>query len=457
MTVLQRFRQALSAFREPPRRSSKRAPYTFPMFVNGQPQWQMGDFAAYVAEGFDLNAVIYSAIMYKAKAIAKARLRAYTGDPENPERLPGNHPLAQLVARPNPSQSWLEFQQQRAVYLNVAGNSYTWLDRPARAALPTALYNLRPDRMLIIADRSSLKGFAYVPENGNAHIPFLAQDVMHVKFPNPDDPLEGLGYGLSPMAPLAQAGDVDNAVTGFLKLFMERGAIPSGLIKTKQPLDDDGVQRVKRRWAEQYGGYQNWTDIGVLDVDSEYQRLGMTFQEKGFDGLDARNESRMLGPFGVPPILIGTRFGLERSTFSNAEEARRTCWEDTLLPELDLFQADDEYYLRSDDGAFVAYDTSTIPALQKNVPQLVQAAKTLFDMGTPRDVAYAAVGLKVEPTAGGQQGYLPASLVPVADAEGAASEPPAMTSDADNATEDERDGGAAKRKRYPAPKARRFS
>lgn len=443
--LLQRFQQALSAFREAPRRASsvKKAPYAFPLFAaDGTAHWIMSDFMTYVREGFDLNSVIYSAVMFKAKAIARARLRAYSGDNDNPVRVEAAHPLAQLVARPNPSQSWLEFQQQREVFLNIAGNSYTWLDRPARNALPTALYNLRPDRMTIVPDTNGVKGFLYTPQSGSPRdrMPFLPQDVIHVKFPNPGDPLEGYGYGLSPLAPMAQSGDVDNAVTGFLKQFIDRGAMLSGIIKTKVPVDDDGIARIKQRWREQYGGAENWGDVGVLDMDADYQRIGLTFKEMDFDTLDARNESRMLGPFGVPPILIGTRLGLQRATFSNAEEARKACWEDTLLPEMELFAADDSYYLKADDGAFVRYDTSEVPSLQQNVIPLIDAAYKLFQMGTPRNQAVAAVGLKLADAPGGDQAYLPATYVRV----GAATPiTPTSGDNGDNASNDTRDGGAS--------------
>lgn len=443
MTVFERIQRTIQAWRsEPSARSaaiSKRAPYMFPLFLNGQPHWQMGDLQAYIHEGYNLNSVIYSAISYKARALGKARLRAYTGDVDNPEPLPFNHPLAQLLARPNPYQSWVEFQQQRETFLNVAGNCYTWHDRPARGKLATALYNLRPDRVWIVPDTNGIKGYLYIPEGQpQERTPLLPSDVEHVKLPNPGDPLEGLGYGLSPMMPLAQSGDVDNAITAFLKMFIERGAMMSGLIKTKVPLDNDGVNRIKQRWQEQYGGVTKWGDIGVLDVESDYQRLGLTFEEMEFDGLDARNESRMLGPFGVPPILIFTRYGLERSTFSNAEEARKALWEDTLTPELDLFYADDAYYLGGgEDAAFVLYDTSSIPALQKNLTVAVDAAFKLWQMGTPANQAVAAVGLKLSDIPGGDIGYLPFGVTPVGVA------PPESGDSADEAPAaptDEREG-----------------
>lgn len=426
---------------------AKKAPYVFPVFLNGQAAWVMDDFMTYVTEGFNMNAVIYSAIMYKAKALAKARLRAYLGDPANPERLPPDHPLSMLCARPNPHQSWLEFQQQRIVHLNIAGNSYTWLDRPTRQGLPSALYNLRPDRVTIVPDRNGIKGYVYSPDDSaDRSMPFLAQDVIHIKFPNPSDPLEGMGYGLSPLAPLAQSGDVDNAITTFFKLFVDRGAMPSGVLHLGEATNNDEINRVKARWREQYGGIENWTEIVVLDADTKYERIGLTAKEMGFDTLDARNESRIIGPFGVPPQLIFTRYGLERNTFSNAEEARKACWEDTLLPELELFKADDEYYLRDDSGAWVDYDLSTIPALRENIGTQIDSAYKLWQMGVPANQAVSTVGLKMEEIPGGDIGWLPSGVQPVGINPGSTGLLPGNSTgaieDSPNAVEDTRDGGA---------------
>lgn len=290
--------------------AQKAVPYIFPTWRNGQAHWALADFRAYVEDGFSINSIIYSAIMYKAKTIAQARLLAYTGDPDQPTKLPIIHPLQALLKRPNPQQGWMEFQMQREVYLMLSGNSYTYLDRQQRDGLPVALYNLRPDRVWLTFEEKQLRGFVYVPENQpQDRMPFLPRDVEHVKLPNPLDPYEGQGYGMSPVAPMAQSGDVDNAVTHFLKMFFEHGAMPAGILKTNVPLDDTEINRIRERWHDVYGGFDNWMDVAVLDMNSEYQRLGLTFAEMEFDGLDARNESRMIAPFGVPPQLLFTRYG----------------------------------------------------------------------------------------------------------------------------------------------------
>lgn len=440
-SIRDRARLAWDVFRAglPWDRDKSGVPLLFPSWRLSTPQWALTDYASYVDEGFSLNSLIYSAIMYKARATTAAPLRAWGGDLDHPERLPERHPLAQLMARPNPYTSGAEMQQVARVHLNIAGNCFTYLDRPKPDALPVAMYCLRPDRIRIIPDAQGIKGFLYLPEGKsiNDGVPILPADMIHVKLPNPADPLEGLGMGLSPLAAIAYSGDVDNDITRFLKLFFQSGTMTSTVLKYKQKLDPNVIAKIKARWREQYGGWQNWADVGVLDNDGDLQRLGMTFEEMGFDKLDERNESRILGPFGVPPILIGTRIGLLRSTYSNYEQARRAFWEDTFVPELAMFETEYQYYLTGQDGAFVAYDLSGVPALQQSLPDQVTAAKTLWDMGVPAARAFEVVGLDVGDVDGADQGYLPMTLIPVGASQ---NQQPTTSTGGASATDDSRDG-----------------
>jgi len=287
------------------------------------------------------------------------------------------------------------------VYLNLDGNSYTY------KAKDGGLYPLRPDRVYIVPTsgrKATLSHYLYVREGGSVKdgVPLLPEDVIHVKLPNPGDPLEGMGYGLSPLSPAAKSVDVDNQVTSFLDVFFQRGTMLAGVLSYDIPLTEEIVDTVIERWEKKYGGSQKWGGIGVLDRGAKYERLGLTIEEMGFSELDARNECRILGPFGIPPILIGARIGLERSTYSNYEGARKAVWEDTLLPELKLFEAEYKFHLKAPD-AFVKFDTSGVPALQKDLPILVNAAYTLYQMRVPANQALAAVGLRIGSVPGGDE------------------------------------------------------
>lgn len=395
----------------------KKAPMQWPAWRDGKPEWQLVDLQGYVQEGFNLNSLIYSAIMYKARSSQAAPLRAYQGDQDNPTPAEKTHPLSVLLARPNKYQSGIEFQSLAQVYFNLTGNVYVYVDRK-RGKGADGLYLLRPDRMYVVPEGNGLKGFLYVPEGkgiaeGGGAIPFLPSDVIHIKLPNPADPLEGLGYGLSPISPLAQSADVDNRVTSFLNDFFKRGTMTNHVLKFKMPLEQEQIARIRERWKEVYGGSDNWSEVGVLDEEAEVQRLGFDFEEMGFDSIDERNESRILGPFGVPPILLGTRTGLARSTYSNYEEARKAFWQDTFVPELSLHEGEYQFALNPGSDAFVQFDYSEVPALQQDINEQVEAASKLWAMGVPINQALDVVGLPIGRVPGGDVGYLPMTVVPV--------------------------------------------
>ena len=446
-TFRQRVQAALEVYRYgyPRQRSRaiepKAAPFViWPDHVRDNPQWRMIDLQGYIDEGFNINTLIYSAVMYKARATSAAPLRAYDGTQERPTLLDEDHPLAQLVSRPNKSQSWNEFQMLQTVFLNMTGEAFTWFDRKNSVqGVPSAMYSVSPSRIFIVPgkEKGKILGYVYVAE-GKALMdgePLLPEDVSHVKLPNPGDLLDSDGYGLSPISPLAHSGDVDNMITRFLSILFKNGAIPSGVLKFDVALDEPIVAGIKERWKEMYGGYENWSEVGVLDRGGSFERIGMDFKELGFGELDERNETRILSPFGVPPILIGSRVGLLRSTYANYKEARLAFWEDTMRPELMLFEDDYSYYMQSDDGGFVAFDLSDVPALRKDVPQLVTAWGMLVDRGVPKATAATVVGLDLPELPDGEVMYMPLNMVPM----GAEAEAAGDSEEIPNAEEDTRD------------------
>jgi len=369
-------------------------------------------FRSFAQEGFARNALIYAAVMYKARAQRLAPLRAYTGDYEHRTLLPREHPLQRLLLRPNEHESWLEFNQKNIVYLNLSGNVFIHILRDEEG-MPIEMHSYRPDHVRIVpGEPGKLLGYYYVPEGMEPEDRrlILPEDMIHINLPNPLDPFEGLGYGQSPITPMAEAGDVDNAATSFLKDFFENGAMVASLLEYDQDLDEADLDFIKRRWRERYGGWQNWSDVVVLGSGGKYQRIGLTFEEMGFDALDERNESRILGPLGVPPILLFTRVGLERSTHSNYEQAREQFWKDTFLPELMLFEVEFQHYLNRED-AFVAFDLTNVPGLREDIAEKVDAWQTLVSWGVPKNVAAETVGLALPELSDGRVGYMPLNYV----------------------------------------------
>jgi len=201
---------------------------------------------------------------------------------------------------------------------------------------------------------------------------------------------------LSPLSPGAQSADVDNSVTKFLKIFFDQGVMLTGVLQFDIPIDDQTLSRVRHRWREIYGGSENW-DIGVLDQGGKYQRVGLTFDEMGFSDIDARNESRVVSPFGVPLTLIESRPQIVQSTYSNKQTDRQMFWEDTMVPESRLFETEYQYYLQTADGGFVAFDYSKVPALAPSRNDRIARIEKAYEMGAVLKSEYRAeLGYTVE-------------------------------------------------------------
>ena len=377
--------------------SSKSLPFAWPTMVGGTVQWHLIDIDAYIQQGFQMNSLIYSAIMYKVRAMMLAPLKAYTGTEEDPIPAAKTDLLAMRIANPNKDQTWVEFQSRNTVFLNLTGNVFIWFD-----FRNGEMHSLNPQRVYILTNTgqpAEIKGYLYVPygkspTNIRDCTPLVAKDVMHIKLPNPGDVLEGLGYGMSPMQAAAQSVDVDNMVSKFLKIFFARGGMLTGVLSFDTVLKKDSdVTDIKNRWEDHYGGFEKWS-VGVLDRNGKYNRVGLTFEEMGFKEIDYRSETRIMGPFGVAPILIGARVGLDTATYANVEAARQAFWEDTAIPELTWHET--EYQNRFDDGnKFIKFDLSKIPALQRGLIRQVDAAHTMIEDGVPPNTAYRVAGVNV--------------------------------------------------------------
>jgi len=372
----------------------------WPTWKEGQPEWQMTDLSAYIEEGFNANALIYSAIMFKVRAAYTAALRGYKGTRDEPVLLPYGNELSLLVDRPNHFQSFAELQAEMIVYFNLMGNAYIWFNNRSGSEYPKSFYNLRPDWVHHIYAKKELKGYVYAPD-GMAltdGTPLLPQDVMHVRLPNPGDPYAGMGKGLSPIMPAAWSADVDNSATKWLKKFFDEGAMPRYMLSVDSPLTQQIIDEGTEAWMDRYGGNSNWMKPLIMGRGATATRVGSTFAELDMGGLDARNESRMVMPFGVPLTLIESRPELVQSTYNNKEADYTMFLKTTLIPELEMFEQEWRYYLRSTDGTqFAQYDMDNVPGyIDKNLKLAqVQAA---WDNGAATRREYRhLLGLPVTP------------------------------------------------------------
>jgi phage portal protein BeeE len=79
----------------------------------GQPVWSARDPAVFEREGYARNAIAYRCVRMIAEAAASAPFKVG----------PADHPLARVLARPNPEQTGVELLEAFYGHLQVSGNA----------------------------------------------------------------------------------------------------------------------------------------------------------------------------------------------------------------------------------------------------------------------------------------------------------------------------------------------
>lgn len=350
---------------------TKNAAAMVPTWQNHQPVWSEVNYHGLARRGYRRNELIYSCVDYRAKSAAATSLRLY--DDREAEII--NHPARQLLKRPNPMTTEFDFWNMTIGISDIAGRAY-WLKERSRNGRVIGLWPLRPDHIVPIVD--TLDGVeAYRNELVDEVYP--ARDVL--AFTN-FDPLD-LFNGWSPTQAASRLIDIDNNTADYLKVFFQNSAMVRGVLKVKNRLDDSQAARLRAKWRELYGGVSNWGDVAVLDSDAEYIGMGSNFKDMDFGNLDARTEARVCMVFGIPPILVGAKIGLDRSTFSNYAEARLAFWQDTMLPIYKHLADEFALGMRGEfgDAPTAAFDMNNVPALIELRVARLKAAQESWQNG----------------------------------------------------------------------------
>jgi HK97 family phage portal protein len=290
----------------------------------GRPIWSARDPGAFAREGYAKNAIAYRCVRLIAEAAASAPLKVG----------PAEHPLARLLARPNPEQTGVELLEAFYGHLQVAGNAFLEAASFGESA-PSELYVLRPDRMSVVPGVDgwpvgwehrvgpNVRRFERDPVSGDAPI-------LHLKLFNPTDDW----YGLSPMEAAAYSIDIHNAGGAWNKALIDNAARPSGALVFAgaggaDRLSEEQFQRLKQELEEMHVGAANAGRPLLLEGGLEWRPMSLSPSDMDFIQARYAAARDIALAFGVPPMLLGIPGD---NTYSNYREANLAFWRHTALP-----------------------------------------------------------------------------------------------------------------------------
>lgn len=378
-----------------------------------------------VRETYGKNTVAYSAVRLLSQSVPEARLTAYTGEGDDREELPRDHPLRLLLKHPNELMTRFEADELTTIQMAVVGRSVWWKER-ANSGQVIALWPLRPDRVgpiystSTVAGRWVISGYAYQPPDSTMPIVLPRADCLAFNFPDPDGESGGIVEGFGPLSAAARQIAADNKATDHVGALLANYAQPGVALRMKGKIqNEETANLIKAKFRQEFSGPRLGLPA-LLDADTEIETLGFTLADLEFPELRANAEARICAALGVPPILAGVKVGLDRSTFANMREAREFFAETTLSWYWRRYADQYTNDLAAEFGEDITceYDTNDVRALAGQKIERLAPVKEAFQAGAvTRNQYLHALGLDPLEPGEGDVFLVPSStnVVPATD------------------------------------------
>lgn len=353
----------------------------YPTYEVQSPQYISPNPYSLAQMGYRTNEVVYALISKRAKALSDAMIKVWNDAGDQPEEMP-KHPLRRLLKKVNAGIGEKMFWQITSIYRDIAGFAAWEIERNNRGE-PIRLWAMRPDWCSFLrGEQQPMRAIRYQPYG----LPPADIPIENVFIAGSFDPLFPQIKFYSPTMAALESIKVDNAMTMFLQDFVSHGAKFSGLLSVAQTIDENTANDYKRRFRDAHGGTQNWSDPLVLGLGAKYESMQMNFRDMVFPELDARTESRLCMAFEMSPILISAKVGLDRSTYSNYEQANKAWYNEWVSPEWQIL-ADSfgeqmlPHYHENTDDVYCAFDTTKVRALNEDRTTQADRATNIYKSG----------------------------------------------------------------------------
>jgi HK97 family phage portal protein len=368
-------------------------------------------------EGYLKNAIVYRCVNEISKGASAVPYVLKAGD-----QIIEQHPLIDLLNRPNPLQSYSEFFNSLFGYVLLSGNAYI-LKVGSDLGSPKELHQLRPDRINIKGSGNPIPEKYEYKVNGRVQTTYEVDqengfsELKHVKLWNPLDDY----YGLSPMSAAAVEVDQFNMSSKHNVNLLQNGARPSGAVIFK-PQDDAGFavnlsesqrQQLLTDLNNRFSGAGNAGRPMLLEGDFDWKEMGLSPKDMDFHRLKNMATTDIALCFGVPSQLVGVP---DSQTYSNVAEARLALYEETIIPHLRKMASDLNEWLvpMFDDRLTLEFDIDSIPALAERKKKTYENVTSAVREGImTRNEARKIIGL--ETVEGADDLYVSANLFPISD------------------------------------------
>lgn len=278
-----------------------------------------------------------------------------------------------FIKKPNPYDSWEELLEMWAFHMELVGNAYWLKDSMDALGRPEAVYPLLPQFIEVIPDEKTRVN-KYVYKVNGRQLLFSPDEIIHFKFPHPDNLIMGMG-SIEPSEAIYNEY-INKSVLG--EKFLENGAQVSGILSRETEVADESQwAALKRKFNLEYSGTRNAGKTAFLNGKWSYTKLGMTMQEMQSIEKEKWNIEQIFLNHGVPLSVAGVDGAANYAT-SRQDEINFRKYK--VVPMLDILVGklnSDGFFHGGNDSVRLTYEMSGLV----DIKQIVEEYGPLVDKG----------------------------------------------------------------------------
>lgn len=363
----------------------------------------------YIEQGFLYNPIVYSivkqrsdkarAVPYYIKRIKDDTARkelmmldyATKGDDHPTQRI--KRALLEKKAfdedyidlpleKPNELQTWGEVIALYETFMANCGECYLYMLRGEFITEPLQVYVLPAHLMtIILKPQAHLLGVEspiakYMLRDGNQYAEFDAEDVIHIKLPNPEYGQNGEHlYGLAPLrATLRNLQSSNLGIDGNVDMMLNSGVF--GFLQSADPkiaLTDAQGKAIREKLQEMRGSKEKLGQIAAMSIPIEFKKFAISadelkpFEYQGFD------RDWIASALGWDTILLNNS---DRAKYDNYQLAQKAVVIRTTKPSLDMLaEALNDKFLpefKNLSGTEFFFDFTQLPEMQIDIKEMVE-------------------------------------------------------------------------------------
>lgn len=293
-------------------------------------------YKGFTEEGYKKNVIVFRCINMISTNTATIPWLLYRKRGRKMREEIIEHPILNLLAKPNAHMPGPVFEQALMSYLLLSGNAFIHAVGSSKTAV-RELWPLRPDRFRVCPGRFGIPEKYEYRVDGVVTTYDVEQlsgnsPILHVKTFNPDNEWEGQ----SPIGVAARSVDLLNAAGRWNLSLLQNSAKPSGAIVMKASenglmgaLTEQQMARLRKDIEEVFSGVRNAGRPFILEGGMDYKPISLSPVDMDYLNSKKTSEKDVALVFGVPSQLVGVE---DSQKFENYRQAREAFFEDTVLP-----------------------------------------------------------------------------------------------------------------------------